>query len=114
EATNRAKRLILDFQDAMKIDEEGTDLERCFAKSQGLVQSIDPGSQVRVKVASGLPVLPVDQPAGVLFAYALLREAKALAPDEDTVPNIRVEVEGRTITLMISPVHQSAKDRYRE
>jgi hypothetical protein len=114
EATGRAKRLILDYQDAMKTDEEGTDLERCFAKSQGLVQAVDPGSQPRVKVASALPVLPVDQPGGVLFAYALLREARSLAIDEESVPGIRLEVEGATITLMVSPVHQRAKERYRE
>lgn len=114
EATAKAKRLILDYQDAMKTDEEGTDLERCFAKSQGLVQAVDPGSQPRVKVASALPVLPVDQPGGVLFAYALLREAKAMAVDEESVPGIRLEVDGASITMMVSPVHQKAKERYRE
>jgi len=115
EATNRAKRLILDFQEAVKTDEEGSELERCFAKSQGLVKAVDPSSQVRVKVSSALPTLPVDQTSGVLFAYTLLREAQSLAVDEDSAPNIRVEVApDKTITLMAGPVKAAAKEKYRE
>lgn len=114
EATHRAKRLILDYQDAMKGDEDGTDLERCFAKSQGLVEAVDPGTEVRVKVTRALPPLACPQPDAVLFTYALLREAKKLAVDEDQAPTIRVDVDGSTITLQVAPLAPAAKDRYRE
>ncbi len=114
EATVKAKRLILDYQDAMKEDEESTDLERCFAKSQGLVKEVDPGAAAKVTFSSAPPPLGVSQPEGVLFAFALMREARALAVDDDHVPAIRVDVQDQTVTVMVSPVHQKAKDRYRE
>src|SRR5690606_14040499 len=113
EATTRAKKLILDWQEAMKVDEEGTDLERCFAKSQGLFKSIEPGADIRVKVAKALP-LPASQPEGVLFAFALLLEAKKLSVDEDQMPTVHIDAEGSIVTVMVSPVKQAAKDRYRE
>lgn len=114
EATGKAKRLILDYLDAMKVDEVGTELERCFAKSQGLVQAVDPSSKVKVKFAAAAPPLAVSQPEGVLFAFALMREAKALAVDEDQAPTVRVDSQGTTITVMVSPIHPKAKERYRE
>lgn len=114
DATKRAKRLILDYQEAMKADEDGTDLERCFAKSQGLFAAVEPGSEVRVKVSKALPALPTTQPEGVLFAFALLREAKALAVDEDQLPRIQVDPQGDVVTIMVSPVHPKAKERVRE
>lgn len=114
DATNRAKRLILDYQDAMKVDEEGTDLERCFAKSQGLFKAVEPGTEIRVKVSKALPALPASQPEGVLFAFALLRESKRIAIDEDQLPTVRIDPEGSNVTMMISPVSTKAKERYRE
>ena len=98
----------------MKVDEEGTDLERCFAKSQGLFQSMEPGADIRVKVGKALPPLPAGQSEGVMFAFAVLREAKRLAVDEDQMPTVRIDAEGDTVTMMISPVHPKAKERYRE
>jgi pSer/pThr/pTyr-binding forkhead associated (FHA) protein len=114
DATSKAKRLILDYMEAMKVDEEGTDLERCFARSQGLVKAIDSDSKVAPKFSGATPPLPCTQPEGVLFAFALMREAKALAVDEDSTPGLRIDVQGTTITMMISPVHPKAKERYRE
>ncbi len=114
EATKKAKKLILDYQDAMKADEEGTDLERCFAKSQGLFNAVEPGSEIRVKVSKALPALPTSQPEGVLFAFSLMREVKSLALDEDQMPRIQIDPEGDVVTMMISPVHPKTKDRIRE
>lgn len=114
EATTRGKKLILDWQEAMKVDEEGTDLERCFAKTQGLFKSMEPGTDIRVKVAKVLPPLPASQPEGVMFAFAVLQEAKRLALDDEQMPTIRIDAEGDTVTMMISPVHERAKERYRE
>lgn len=114
EATTRGKKLILDWQEAMKVDEEGTDLERCFAKTQGLFKSMEPNTDIRVKVAKVLPPLPASQPEGVMFAFAVLQEAKLLAVDDDEMPTIRIDADGDTVTMMISPVHEKAKERYRE
>lgn len=114
EATTRGKKLILDWQEAMKVDEEGTDLERCFAKTQGLFKSMEPGTDIRVRVAKVLPILPASQPEGVMFAFSVLLEAKRLAVDDDEMPTIRIDAEGDTVTMMIAPVHERAKERYRE
>lgn len=114
EATTRAKKLILDWQEAMKVDEEGTDLERCFAKTRGLFQAIEPGADIRVKIGSALPPLAASQTEGVMFTFAVLKEAKLLSADDEQMPTIRIDAEGDTVTMMLSPVHPKAKERYRE
>jgi chromosome segregation ATPase len=114
EATARARKLIADYLDAMRTDEEGAELERCFARSQGFVQAVDPSSPVKVKFGGATPPLAASQPEGVLFAFALMREARGIAVDEDQAPTIRVDAQGSTVTVIVSPVHPSAKDRYRE
>lgn len=114
DATARAKKLILDWQEAMKVDEEGTDLERCFAKSQGLFKAMEPGADVRVKVENALPALPASQSEGVLFAFTVLREARRLAVEDEQLPLVRIEGDGKNVTMMISPVRPDAKERYRE
>src|SRR5690606_23394984 len=54
------------------------------------------------------------QTEGVMFAFAVLKEAKLLSADDDQMPTIRIDAEGDTVTMMLSPVHPKAKERYRE
>jgi len=113
EATASGKRLILDYQESMRRSEDPTGLERCFERGLGLSQAGDT-MPVRVKFAKALPPLAPQQPDTVLFCYALLREAKAMAVDEEQAPVVRVDADGRTLTMIVTPLHAKVKDRWAE
>ena len=114
EQVTRAKRLLGDYADAFKKEEEsGCDLEKSFAKAQGLMHAVDPGTDIPVQVGAALPPVGADASEGVLFAYALLREAKDLAADGKN-PTIKVDTDGLAIALKLGPLSAKAKDRYRD
>ena len=114
ESIVKAKKLILDYSDAFKKEEvSGIEMEAAFAKAQGLFHAIEPQSDVPVKIEAVLPPVEADKQEAVLWAFALLREAKEHA-DEGKTPAINVDTDGLTITATLSGVDAKLKDRYRE
>src|SRR5437868_3944049 len=114
ESIVKAKKLILDYSDAFKKEEvSGIEMEAAFAKAQGLFHAIEPQSDVPVKIEAVLPPVEADKQEAVLWAFALLREAKEDG-DEGRTPSINVETAGLTITATLSGVDAKLKDRYRE
>jgi FHA domain len=114
ESIVKAKKLILDYSDAFKKEEVlSIEMETAFAKAQGLFHAIDPQSEVPVKIEAVLPPVEAEKQEAVLWAFALLREAKEHA-DEGKTPAINVDTDGLTITATLSGVDAKLKDRYRE
>src|SRR5207302_34161 len=114
ESIVKAKKLILDYSDAFKKEEVSSiEMEAAFAKAQGLFHAIDPQSELPVKIEAVLPPVEADKQEAVLWAFALLCEAKEHA-DEGKTPAINVDTDGLTITATLSGVDAKLKERYRE
>src|SRR5204862_3582922 len=96
ESIVKAKKLILDYSDAFKKEEvRGIEVETAFAKAQGLFHAVDPQSDVPVKIEAVLPPVEADKDEAVLWAFALLREAKE-HPEEGKSPAIQIDTDGLT------------------
>src|SRR2546425_5342999 len=114
ESIVKAKKLILDYSDAFKKEEiRGIEMDAAFAKAQGLFHAVDPQSDVPVKIEAVLPPVEADKDEAVLWAFALLREAKE-HPEEGKSPAIKIDTDGLTITATVSGVDGKLKERYRE
>ena len=114
ESIVKAKKLILDYSDAFKKDDvRGIEMDAAFAKAQGLFHAVDPQSDVPVKIEAVLPPVEADKDEAVLWAFALLREAKE-HPEEGKSPAIKIDTDGLTITATVSGVDGKLKERYRE
>jgi FHA domain len=114
ESIVKAKKLILDYSDAFKKEEVSSiEMETAFAKAQGLFHAIEPQAEVPVKIEAVLPPVEAEKQEAVLWAFALLREAKEHA-DEGKTPAINVDTDGLTITATVRGVDAKMKDRYRE
>lgn len=115
ESIVKAKKLILDYSDAFKKeDAQGVELEVAIAKAQGLFHATDPDADIAVKIEAVLPAVDAGKEEAVLFAFALLREAKGLSPEDGGPPAINVNTDGLTVTITVAPVDGKAKDRYRD
>lgn len=115
ESIVKAKKLILDYSDAFKKeDAQGVELETALARAQGLLHATDPGADVPVKIEAVLPAVDADKEEAVLFAFALLREAKILSLEEGGPAAVNVNTDGLTVTLTVAPVAAKARDRYRD
>lgn len=114
ESIVKAKKLILDYSEAFKKEEEaGTEIESAMAKAQGLLHAADPNADVPVKIGAVLPAVDAQKEEAVLFAFALLCEAKD-HPAEGETPRIEVDTDGLTITLKVLGVSDKIAERYRE
>ena len=115
ESINKAKKLIVDYQDAFRKEESlGVEIEVALAKAQGLFHATDPDAGVAVKIEAVLPPVDADKEEAVLFAFALLREARAFSSEEGGPAKIRVETDGLTVTFTVAPVDPKLRDRYRD
>ena len=115
ESIVKAKKLILDYSDAFKKEEaQGVEIESALAKAQGLFHAVDPNTDIRVKIEAVLPAIDASKEEAVLFAFALLREAKQLSPEEGEPATINVNTDGLSVTFRVAPVDAKAKDRYRD
>jgi pSer/pThr/pTyr-binding forkhead associated (FHA) protein len=114
ESIGKAKKLILDYSDAFRKEDAAVEVEAALAKAQGLFHATDPNADVPVKIEAVLPAVDASKEEAVLFCFALLREAKLLAPEEGGVAAVNVNTDGLTVTFTISPVDAKAKERYRE
>jgi hypothetical protein len=116
ESIVKAKKLILDYSDAFKKeDAQGVEIDSALAKAQGLFHATDPGADIAVKIEAVLPAVEAGKEEAVLFAFALLREAKLLTPEGGDPPGIKVDTDGLTITFTAGPLDEKkAKDRYRD
>jgi myosin heavy subunit len=115
ESIVKAKKLILDYSDAFKKEAaEGVEIEAALARAQGLFHATDPNADVPVKIEAVMPAVDATKEEAVLFAFALLREAKALSPEEGGPATVNVNTDGLSITFTVSPVDGKAKDRYRD
>src|SRR5437870_11421701 len=113
ESIVKAKKLMLDYSDAFKKEEGAVEVEAALAKAQGLLHATDPNADVPVKIEAVLPAVDADKEEAVLFAFALLREAKQFSPEEGGPCAVNVNTDGLTITFTLSPVDGKLKDRYR-
>ncbi|MBS2024162.1 MAG: FHA domain-containing protein [Deltaproteobacteria bacterium] len=114
ESIVKAKKLILDYSEAFKAEEgEGVELDNAIAKAQGLLHAADPNADVPVKIGSVLPAVEASKEEAVLFAFALLCEAKD-HPAEGETPKIEIDTDGLTITLNMVGIDAKMKDRYKE
>ena len=115
ESIIKAKKLILDYSDAFKKeDAQGVEMESALAKAQGLLHATDPNTDIAVKIEAVLPAIDAGKEEAVLFAFALLREAKGLALEDKAPATVNVNTDGLTITFTVSPVDAKAKERYRD
>ena len=115
ESIVKAKKLILDYSDAFKKEEaQGVEMETALARAQGLLHATDPNTDIAVKIEAVLPAIDAGKEEAVLFAFALLREAKGLAVEDAGPASVNVNTDGLTITFTISPVDPKTKDRYRD
>ena len=115
ESIVKAKKLILDYSDAFKKEEaQGVEIESALAKAQGLFHAVDPNTDIRVKIEAVLPAIDASKEEAVLFAFALLREAKQLSQEEGEPATINVNTDGLSVTFRVAPVDAKAKDRYRD
>jgi hypothetical protein len=115
ESIVKAKKLILDYSDAFKKeDAQGVEMETALAKAQGLLHATDPDADIKVKIEAVLPAVDAGKEESVLFAFALLREAKGLSLEDGEPAAVNVNTDGLSITLTVSPVDGKAKDRYRD
>ena len=60
-----------------------------------------------------VPPVEAEKDEAVLWAFALLREAKE-HPEEGKSPAIKIDTDGLTITATVSGVDGKLKERYRE
>jgi hypothetical protein len=114
ESIIKAKKLILDYSDAFRKDDAVVEVEAALAKAQGLLHATDPNADVPVKIEAVLPGVDAGKEEAVLFCYALLREAKALSPEDGGPAAVNVNTDGLTVTFTVAPVDAKAKERYRE
>ena len=115
ESIVKAKKLILDYSDAFKKDEAiGVEIEGSLARAQGLLRGTDPDADIAVKIESVMPSVAGTKDEAVLFAYALLREAKQHAEEGGKLPTVNVGTDGLTVTFTVAPVDGKLKDRYRD
>jgi hypothetical protein len=115
ESIVKAKKLILDYSDAFKKeDAQGVEMETALAKAQGLLHATDPDADVAVKIEAVLPAIDAGKEEAVLFAFALLREAKELAAEGSGPATINVNTDGLTVSFNLAPVDAKAKERYRD
>ncbi len=114
ESIVKAKKLILEYSDAFRKEEHaGVEIESALAKAQGLFHGTDPEAEIAVKIEAVMPSVEGDKTEAVLFAFALLREAKQFAPEGGS-PAVLVGTDGLTVTFTVSPLDAKIKDRYRE
>jgi hypothetical protein len=114
ESISKAKKLIVDYSDAFKKDEaQGIELESAFAKAQGLFHAVDPQSDVPVKIESVLPAVEADKDEAILWAFALLREARQFVAEGQS-PAIQIVTDGLSITATVTGVDGKMRERYRE
>jgi hypothetical protein len=110
----KAKKLILDYSEAFRSEEtSGVELESAIAKAQGLFHATDPQAEIAVKIEAVLPAVEASKQEVVLFAFALLREARQFSLD-DTPARVTVNTDGLTVTFTVSPVSAKLKERYRD
>jgi len=115
ESIVKAKKLILDYSDAFKKEEDGSvEVEAALARAQGLLHATDPNADVPVKIEAVLPAVNAGKEETVLFCYALLREAKLLSPEDGGPAAVNVNTDGLSVTFTLAPVEAKAKERYRE
>jgi myosin heavy subunit len=115
ESIVKAKKLILDYSDAFKKeDAQGVEMETALAKAQGLLHATDPDADIAVKIEAVLPAIDAGKEEAVLFAFALLREAKELAAEGSGPATVNVNTDGLTVSFNVSPVDAKAKERYRD
>jgi hypothetical protein len=114
ESIGKAKKLIVDYSDAFKKDpSRGIEVEGAFAKAQGLFHATDPDVDVPVKIEAVLPPIEADRGEAILWAFALLREARQNAA-EGKSPDIRIDSDGLTVTATVSGLDLRVKERYRD
>src|SRR6266446_669534 len=115
ESIVKDKKLILDYSDAFKKEEDGSvEVEAALARAQGLLHATDPNADVPVKIEAVLPAVNAGKEEAVLFCYALLREAKLLSPEDGGPTAVNVNTDGLSVTFTLAPVEAKAKERYRE
>ncbi len=114
ESIGKAKKLILDYSDAFRKEDAAVEVEAALARAQGLFHATDPNADVPVKIEAVLPAVDATKEEAVLFCFALLREAKLLAPEEGGPAAVNVNTDGLTVTFTVSPVDARAKERYRD
>ena len=115
ESIVKAKKLILDYTDAFKKDEAaGVEIESSLARAQGLLRGTDPEADIAVRIESVMPSVAGSKDEAVLFAYALLREAKQHHEEGGPPAAISVGTDGLTVTFTVAPVDAKLKDRYRD
>jgi hypothetical protein len=115
ESIVKAKKLIVDYQDAFKKEDAlGVEMESALAKAQGLFHATDPDADIPVKIEAVLPAVAADKDEAVLFAFALLREAKQFSPEEGGPAKVKVDTDGLTVTFTVGPVDPKIKERYRD
>ena len=111
ESINKAKKLIVDYSEAFKKEEEqGTEVESAFAKAQGLLHAADPNADISVKIEAVLPAIDAVKQEAVLFAFAVLCEAKD-NPAEGKTPNVTIETDGLSITVHAHGLAPTYRDR---
>ncbi len=113
ESIVKAKKLILDYSEAFKKEEAaGVEVETAFAKAQGLLHATDASAEVPLKIEAVLPPIEASKEEAVLFAFALLCEAKANAA-EGKSPSLRIDTDGLTVTIFVSGVSNKLRERYK-
>lgn len=115
ESIVKAKKLILDYSDAFKKEDvQGTEVESALAKAQGLFHATDPDADIAVKIESVMPTVGGEKDEAVLFAFALLREARKFSPEEGGPAAINVSTDGLTVTFTVAPIDPKLRERYKE
>jgi len=114
ESIVKAKKLLLDYSEAFKKEEgAGVEVEAAFAKAQGLLHATDSNTSVPLKIEAVLPAIEATKEEAVLFAFALLSEAKQHAAEGKTA-SVRIDTDGLTVTIYVSGVNDQMRDRYKE
>ena len=113
ESIVKAKKLIVDYNEAFKVEaEQGTEVESAFAKAQGLLHAADPNADVPVKIEAVLPAIDAQKQEAVLFAFAVLCEAKD-HPAEGKTPHVKIDTDGLTITISLLGLGDKVKERFK-
>jgi hypothetical protein len=113
ESIGKAKKLILDYSEAFKKEEGAVEVEAAFAKAQGLLHATDSAAEVPLKIEAVLPPIEATKDEAVLFAFALLNEAKQNAA-EGKSPSVRIDTDGLTITVHVIGMSDKIRDRYKD
>ena len=114
ESIIKAKKLLLDYSEAFKKEEgAGVEVESAFAKAQGLMHATDANVDIPLKIEAVLPAIEATKDEAVLFAFALLSEAK-LNAEEGKHPSVRIDTDGLTVTIYVSCMNDKMRDRYKE